>query len=358
VSGLSDAQLDTPYREGGWTVRQVVHHVPDSHANCYIRFKLALTEDWPTIKPYDEAAWARLADSGLPVDVSLTLIEALHGALGCAAGIDERKRISRRACPSGAGAGKSWPTTLALYDWHSRHHTAHITGSARTAGLVGLHGWPAKTLASRRSWLKSIEEYLADHPAAAVLEDGRVSVRYAHGALRGERAAWALPAAVVERRAQPDAHGGGVQERAQCLRLTTRRMGAAKPQALELVPTSDRRTPTAREAARRNYQRLLERALTRQFYRIEGGRAAVGDGPGAQLWPGVCARAAAARDGCGCGDWGGRGGVGGVADGVLTLGILWLDHCRQKGDGRRHFGGLKVVVPEGRGGRRRSGWRG
>jgi hypothetical protein len=80
VSGLSDAQLDTPYREGGWTVRQVVHHVADSHANCYIRFKLALTEDWPTIKPYDEAAWAKLADSRAAGGGSLAWIEALHGA--------------------------------------------------------------------------------------------------------------------------------------------------------------------------------------------------------------------------------------------------------------------------------------
>src|SRR5271167_3468437 len=78
VSGLSDSQLDTPYREGGWTVRQVVHHIADSHANCYIRFKLAVTEDWPTIKPYDEAAWAKLADSQLPVEVSIAWIEALH----------------------------------------------------------------------------------------------------------------------------------------------------------------------------------------------------------------------------------------------------------------------------------------
>src|ERR1022692_909837 len=79
VHGLSDAQLDTPYRPAGWTVRQVVHHVPDSHANCYVRFKLALTEDWPTIKPYDEAAWAKLADSRMAVDASLTFTEALHG---------------------------------------------------------------------------------------------------------------------------------------------------------------------------------------------------------------------------------------------------------------------------------------
>ena len=79
VHGLTDRQLDTPYRPGGWTVRQVVHHVPDSHMNAYIRFKLALTEDSPTIKPYDEAAWAQLADSReTPIETSLTLLEALH----------------------------------------------------------------------------------------------------------------------------------------------------------------------------------------------------------------------------------------------------------------------------------------
>src|SRR2546426_9581912 len=79
VKGLSDSQLDTPYREGGWTVRQVVHHVPDSHLNAYIRFKLALTEDQPTITPYKEDLWAELSDSrDTPIEVSLTLLEALH----------------------------------------------------------------------------------------------------------------------------------------------------------------------------------------------------------------------------------------------------------------------------------------
>ena len=78
VAGLNDAQLDTPYREGGWTVRQVVHHFADSHANSYVRFKLALTEDWPTIKPYDEAAWARLPDSRMPIEPSLDFVDGLH----------------------------------------------------------------------------------------------------------------------------------------------------------------------------------------------------------------------------------------------------------------------------------------
>src|SRR5881296_3131704 len=79
VANLNDAQLDTPYRDGGWTVRQVVHHVPDSHLNAYVRFRLALTENQPTIKPYEEARWAELADAkSAPVAVSLALLEPLH----------------------------------------------------------------------------------------------------------------------------------------------------------------------------------------------------------------------------------------------------------------------------------------
>jgi uncharacterized damage-inducible protein DinB len=127
VNGLSDAQLDTPYREGGWTVRQVVHHVADSHANSYIRFKLALTEDWPTIKPYDEAAWANLADSRqLPVDVSLEMTSALHGrwvALLESLSDDD----FRKGYVHPERGRQDLATGLALYEWHSRHHTAHIT---------------------------------------------------------------------------------------------------------------------------------------------------------------------------------------------------------------------------------------
>jgi hypothetical protein len=126
VSGLSDIQLDTPYRDGGWTVRQVVHHVADSHANSYIRFKLALTEDWPTIKPYDEAAWARLADSALPVEVSLTLIEVLHGRWVALLESMSEEDFQKGFNHPEMGRQKL-ATTLALYDWHSRHHAAHIT---------------------------------------------------------------------------------------------------------------------------------------------------------------------------------------------------------------------------------------
>jgi uncharacterized damage-inducible protein DinB len=127
VDGLSDAQLDTPYREGGWTVRQLVHHVADSHSVCSMRFKLALTEDWPTINAYDEAAWAELADSRqLPVEVSLQLITALH-----ARWVELLESLTEEEFERGFNhpeRGRSnLATTLALYDWHSRHHTAHIT---------------------------------------------------------------------------------------------------------------------------------------------------------------------------------------------------------------------------------------
>ena len=127
VAGLNDTQLDTPYREGGWTARQVVHHLADSHAMAYTRCKLALTEDWPTINPYKEAAWAELADSRSPVEVSLALIEGLHGRwvalLEALTDDDLRKGYNHPE------RGKEMLVKmLAMYDWHSRHHTAHITG--------------------------------------------------------------------------------------------------------------------------------------------------------------------------------------------------------------------------------------
>jgi uncharacterized damage-inducible protein DinB len=135
VSGLDDSQLDTPYRDGGWTVRQLIHHIADSHANSYVRFKLALTEDWPTIKPYDEAAWAELSDSRwLPVDISLALITALHARwvalLESMADEDFQRGFNHPE------AGRmNLAKALAMYDWHSRHHTAHITA------LRARQGW-------------------------------------------------------------------------------------------------------------------------------------------------------------------------------------------------------------------------
>ena len=126
VSTLSETQLDTPYRPGGWTVRQVVHHVPDSHMNAYIRFKLAVTEDLPTIKPYAEDRWAELADGrAAPVGLSLDLLEAVH----------KRWIAFLRSLPE-QEFGKSYnhpemgpvslDAALALYAWHGKHHTAHV----------------------------------------------------------------------------------------------------------------------------------------------------------------------------------------------------------------------------------------
>jgi uncharacterized damage-inducible protein DinB len=127
VTGLSEAQLDTPYRAGGWTVRQVVHHVPDSHMNSYMRFKLALTENEPTIKPYAEDRWAELSDTKLtPIEVSLTLLESLHDRwvrLLRSMTEDDWKRTFRHPQLGVVDLEK----TLALYAWHGRHHVAHIT---------------------------------------------------------------------------------------------------------------------------------------------------------------------------------------------------------------------------------------
>jgi hypothetical protein len=194
---------------------------------------------------------------------------------------------------------------------------------------------------------KSIESYLVDHPAAALLEDGRVvfDMRTARYAVSESHGRCLLQLWSVERnlvRTVVD-----VQERAQCLRLMTRRMGAAKPQALELVPTSDRRTPTARDAGRRNYQRLLQRVLTRSFLdaKVDGLRSAMDleHSFGPAYVRGRLLRGTAADAVIGVSE----AESAAMVDGILTLGILWLDHCRQHGDARRHFGGLKVIVPAG-----------
>jgi hypothetical protein len=127
VSGLSPQQLDTPYRPDGWTVRQVVHHVPESHMNAYIRFKLALTEEEPTIKPYAEDRWAVLADvRSTPIEVSLILLESLHTRwmhlLGSLAAADWKRTFRHPEIGL-----MTLEKTLALYAWHGRHHVAHVT---------------------------------------------------------------------------------------------------------------------------------------------------------------------------------------------------------------------------------------
>jgi len=199
-----------------------------------------------------------------------------------------------------------------------------------------------------------IEEYLADHPGAAVLEDGRVlfdlrhsrySIAESHG-----RCVWQLWN--EERNVVRSVVG--VQRRSSCLRVMTRRLGAAKPTSLDIVPNNDRRTPTTRDAQRRQYLRLLERVLERAWpdHKVEGFRAASDlehsfgpayvrgwllRGPNAAAVIGIGGEESSAQ-----------------VDGVLTVGLLWLDHCRQrslhrigKGEANRHFQGLKVVVPEG-----------
>jgi len=194
---------------------------------------------------------------------------------------------------------------------------------------------------------RHIEEYLVEHPVAVILEDGRVlfdmrnarySVTESHG--RCVLQLWSEERNLIRTVV-------GVEARAQCLRVITRRMGASRPQALEFAASNDRRTPTARDTARRTYQRILERALTRAFigYKVDGLSSAMdlehSFGPAyvrGRLLKGTAADAVIGV---------GETESGTMADGILTLGILWLDRCRAgaAAEGRRHFGGLKVVVP-------------
>jgi len=134
VKGLTDAQLETPYRNGGWTVRQVVHHLPDSHMNAYIRWKFALTETEPTIKPYDEAAWANLEDATqAPVEVSLKLLESLHERwVRLLRSLDAETFARTFRHPEHGVKTLDW--MLFLYAWHGRHHTGHIAELKKQSG--------------------------------------------------------------------------------------------------------------------------------------------------------------------------------------------------------------------------------
>ncbi|MFS0673515.1 YfiT family bacillithiol transferase [Ornithinibacillus sp. 179-J 7C1 HS] len=137
VEYLDNEQFDTPYRVGGWTVRQVIHHLADSHLNAYIRFKLALTEEKPVIKPYDEAKWAELSDYRLPIDISLSLLEALHtrwaNLLQSLSPTDLEKSFVH---PDSGEV--SLGENIGIYAWHGRHHLAHITS------LCNQEGWGRK----------------------------------------------------------------------------------------------------------------------------------------------------------------------------------------------------------------------
>jgi uncharacterized damage-inducible protein DinB len=127
LEGLTASQLETPYREGGWTLRQVAHHIPDSHINAYVRVKLALTEDTPTIKPYNEEAWALLSDTAtVPLTVSVALLEALH--LRLVALLESLTQAQWQRCYNHPQGGLyTMEQMLALYAWHGAHHVAHIT---------------------------------------------------------------------------------------------------------------------------------------------------------------------------------------------------------------------------------------
>jgi hypothetical protein len=134
VVGLTGGQLDTPYRPGGWTVRQVAHHVPDSHMNAYVRLKLALTENDPTVKPYEEQLWAQLPDAReTPVEVSLALLDFLHLRWGILLRALQPADFARRLVHPASGV-MTVDNLVDHYAWHGRHHVAHITALRQREG--------------------------------------------------------------------------------------------------------------------------------------------------------------------------------------------------------------------------------
>lgn len=134
VHALDDRRLDTPYRPGGWTVRQLVHHVADSHMNGFIRIKLALTEETPTIKPYDEKAFAALGDTRLPIEISLRLLESLHARWAAVYETMTAEQFGRSFFHPELGETMTLDRHAEMYAWHSRHHVAHITELRRREG--------------------------------------------------------------------------------------------------------------------------------------------------------------------------------------------------------------------------------
>ncbi len=134
VKGLNDAQLDTPYREGGWTVRQVAHHVADSHLNAYVRLRLALTEQQPTIKPYEEGRWAELPDAkSAPAEISLVLLDSLHDRWVRLLRTMKDADFARTVVHPDHGV-RTVDWLLFLYSWHGKHHVAHVTELRKAKG--------------------------------------------------------------------------------------------------------------------------------------------------------------------------------------------------------------------------------
>lgn len=135
VKGLSETQLCTAYRDGGWTIKQVVHHVADSHINAYVRIKLALTENHPTIKPYEESKWAELDDAqNMPVEISLSLLDSLHARWAHMMKRLSSEEFAKTVFHPESKRDMSVNFLIQLYAWHSRHHTAHITSLRERKG--------------------------------------------------------------------------------------------------------------------------------------------------------------------------------------------------------------------------------
>ncbi|MFC0298057.1 YfiT family bacillithiol transferase [Geobacillus jurassicus] len=135
VAGLNDEQLNTPYRDGGWTVAQVVHHLADASMNAFLRTKWGVTEDCPTVKPFAEGEWAKTADArSLPIEPSLSLLDGLHARWAALLESMTEADFHRMVCPEGASKAMPLYVLTALYTWHGKHHTAQITSLRKRKG--------------------------------------------------------------------------------------------------------------------------------------------------------------------------------------------------------------------------------
>ena len=348
VAPLTDKQLETPYRPGGWTVRQLVHHVADSHMNAYTRVRLALTEDSPTIFAYQENRWAELEDARVePVSTSLDLLSALHvrwvRLFSSLAEQDWKRSYMHPVERPAIGRAGGHPLRLARPSPHRTRHPA-----------VCAHGLVETPLEIREKaefspteLARLLEQFFSDYPRAALLEDGRVLFEMAasHYSISAEHGRCVLHLWSEERNIVRTVVG--LEARKETLRIRVRRLGTQRPQSLEVVRERDLRTPATRALSRSRYLLLLERLLSRHFneYKLEGLRSAMdlehSFGPayargllvrGQQCWAliGVNAEESPA-----------------IIDGVLTLGILWLAYCRDHHGGKRVCQGLKVFLPAG-----------
>ncbi len=344
VDGLSETQLDTAYREGGWTVRQTVHHVADSHMQATGRVRMALTEDWPLVAPYQESLWAELPDARTqPVEISLQLLDAIQTRWAALLRSIKPADWTTRGYthPQNGKQSLGADRRDVCVAWPAPHGTDR--SPARPDGMVDNPPLPP----APEQLALQLQTFLKDQPAAVLVENGRIlfDLRQSRLSVASEHGHCVLHVWSEERDLVRNVID--ITVRKVGLRLHVLRMGQTKPQTLELHPQQCR-LPSQREATRTRFTPLLERLLPRYFpdCKVEGLRTAMdlerSFGPayargmlvrGNSAWAVIAVNSEESQA---------------LVDGILTLGVLWLHHCREQSNGRRIVEGLRLIVPRGK----------